>query len=61
LITFFTVAAVTAGASLHWLHDGDLLAAVQPVVAEWDAELLARDAGLAPSPPDTLEETAPSP
>jgi len=46
LITFAAVAAATATASLWWLHDGDLAEAVQPVVAEWDADLLARNAGV---------------
>ena len=51
LPTFLAVAAATATACLWWLHDGDLAEAVQPVLAEWDAELLARDAGIAePSP-----------
>lgn len=44
--TFVVVALSTAVGSLWWLHEGDLAEAVQPVVAEWDAELLARNAGL---------------
>ncbi len=54
LLMFFAVAAATATAVLYWLHDGDLAAAVEPVVAEWDADLLVQQAGLgdldAPTP-----------
>lgn len=50
LITFLTVAAVTAFFLTHWLNDGDVIGAVTPVVAEWDAELLARDAGVGGAP-----------
>jgi len=61
-LTFLAVAGVTAGAALHWLHDGDLAAAVQPVMAEWDADLLARNAGLgspASEPePDALQDAS---
>lgn len=46
LITFLTLAAITSVGLLNWLVDGDILATVEPVVAEWDAELLARRAGL---------------
>ena len=53
LITFLTVATATAILMLSWLHDGDLYSAVEPVVAEWDAELLARNAGIAT---DELQE-----
>ncbi len=53
LITFFAVAVATAVLLLRWLHDGDLVSAVRPVVAEWDADLLARNAGL---PADGLQE-----
>lgn len=49
LVTFFAVATATAVLILNWLNDGDIYAAVEPVVAEWDAELLARNAGLQPS------------
>lgn len=48
LITVLFVAAITATGSLWWLHDGDLQDAVKPVLTEWNADLLARDAGLAP-------------
>ena len=50
LFTFLAMTVITAVAALHWLHDGDLAAAVEPVLAEWDAELLARNAGLAEAP-----------
>jgi len=57
LLTFFAVAAMTATAVLYWLHDGDLAAAIEPVVAEWDADLLVQEAGLGhldepPAPPE---------
>ena len=48
-LTLLTVAASTAVGTLWWLHDGDLSEAVEPVLAEWDADLLARDAGLTPA------------
>lgn len=63
--TFFIVAIATAVGSLWWLHEGDLAEAVDPVVAEWDADVLARDAGIVPAasgaeggqdPQDTLPE-----
>lgn len=50
LITFLAVAAATALLLTHWLNDGDVLGVVQPVVAEWDAELLARNAGVGGAP-----------
>jgi len=40
------VAAATAVGVLWWLNDGDLRGAIEPVLAEWDADTLARDAGL---------------
>ncbi|MCB9673885.1 MAG: hypothetical protein H6737_02150 [Alphaproteobacteria bacterium] len=46
LITFLLVATCTAAGTLWWLHDGDLVEAVQPVMVEWDAEGLARNAGI---------------
>jgi len=45
-LTFLLSVAVTAIGSLYWLHDGDLAEAIEPVFAEWNAELLARDAGI---------------
>ncbi|MEZ4317693.1 MAG: hypothetical protein R3F61_09315 [Myxococcota bacterium] len=46
LVTFLLVAVFTAAGSLWWLHDGDLVEAVQPVMVEWDADGLARNAGI---------------
>ena len=46
LLTFIGVALATAAFTLNWLHNGDWEKAVEPVIAEWDAELLARNAGL---------------
>ena len=63
LATVLIVAAATAVGLLYWLHDGDLRDAVSPVVPsalpDWDADRLARAAGLdrraepAASPPPT--------
>ena len=47
LVTFLIIASSTALGSLWWLHDGDLEQAIEPVFAEWDADLLARNAGVA--------------
>lgn len=60
LMTVVLVAALTSAGSLWWLHDGDLEAArdtVAPVVAEWNAELLANDAGV---PSSSRASTQPS-
>ena len=46
LATIVIIAGVTATATLWWLHDGDLGEAVRPVLQQWDAELLLRDAGV---------------
>lgn len=46
LLTFLAVAVGTAGLGLWWLYEGDLAQAVEPVVARWDADTLARDAGV---------------
>ncbi len=51
LVTFTAVAALTCGACLWWLHDGDVADAVRPVLPEWDAAELARRAGVAQDPP----------
>lgn len=51
LVTFVLVAAGTAIGLTWWLHDGDLPAALEATVgspAEWDADLLLRDAGIEP-------------
>ena len=55
-LTFALTAAATAVGTLYWLHDGALTEAVEPVIAEWNAELLARDAGLV-EPGASTEET----
>lgn len=67
VITFLAVTALTAGGALYWLYDGDLdraARAVEPAITEWNADLLAQDAGVpvdapaspAPiSPPDEAE------
>jgi len=59
-LTFALTAAATAIGSLYWLHDGDLAEAVDPVIAEWNAELLARDAGIVP-PTEDADKTPPTP
>lgn len=46
LLTFLAITVITATASLWWLHDGDLAEGVQPVMVEWDADSLARNAGI---------------
>ena len=60
-LTFLLATAVTAVGSLYWLHDGDLAQAVVPVLAEWNAELLAQDAGLAEPAPNELQDESTSP
>lgn len=50
LITIVVVAIATCAAALWWLHDGDLREAVEPVLVDWDAATLARDAGLPEDP-----------
>lgn len=57
LLTFVIVAAVTAASASAWLYDGDLVAAVEPVIPaqaiEWNAEALAAREGIvAPPPPE---------
>jgi hypothetical protein len=46
LVTFLLVTVATAVGTLYWLHDGDLRAAAEPVVAEWNTDLLLQEAGL---------------
>lgn len=58
LITLLITAACTATGTLYWLHDGDLRDAVEPVVAEWNAELLARQAGIGTQPGGAPEADA---
>lgn len=49
-LTFVVVAAVTAIASTSWLYDGDVLAAVAPVVpVAWNADQLAAEQGIVPA------------
>ncbi|MCB9669071.1 MAG: hypothetical protein H6736_21025 [Alphaproteobacteria bacterium] len=50
LVTFLVVTFVTATAALWWLHDGDIAEGVKPVMVEWDAESLARNAGIGEAP-----------
>jgi hypothetical protein len=50
LITVLVVAIATCAAALWWLHDGDLREAMEPVLVDWDATTLARDAGVPEEP-----------
>ena len=50
-ITFLLVALGTAVGGLWWLVDGDLTEVVDPQLVDWDAELLALDAGVSPEIP----------
>ena len=47
-ITFLLVTLGTAAGGLWWLVDGDLTEVVDPELVDWDAELLALDAGVVP-------------
>jgi len=65
-LTFLVVAVCTAAASSAWLYDGDLAAAVAPVVpftAEWNADALAAKEGIVPAavPVPTAVPTVPAP
>lgn len=51
LATILLITVATAAGSLYWLHDGDLAAAVEPLKAEWNADVLAADAGVTEAPP----------
>jgi hypothetical protein len=46
--TFFGVAIATSGGLLFWLHDGDVRAALDEsrTAVRWDADALAREAGI---------------
>ena len=55
--TFVIVMVLTAAGALWWLHDGDVAAAVG-VLPKWDAQALARDAGV---PADGVPPTAITP
>lgn len=50
LLAILVIAAATCTGVLWWLHDGDLQAAVEPALTEWDAPTLARDAGVVEDP-----------
>lgn len=45
-LTYVGVTTATALALLWWLYGGDLGAAVEPMVAQWNADSLAEDAGI---------------
>lgn len=64
LLTFLIVAAVTAASTSAWLYDGNLVAAVEPVIPaqaamEWNARALASREGvvLEPAPAEDEAET----
>ncbi len=44
---FLLTTSVTAGGILWWLHDGDLIAAIEPIIADWSREGLVTE-----TPPD---------
>jgi hypothetical protein len=55
LLTFAIVAAVTAASTSAWLYDGNLVAAVDPVISteaamEWNARALESREAPAPAP-----------
>ena len=56
LITVLVVAVCTSVGSLYWLHDGELEEAVVPVLEEWNADQLARDAGLLEPSPESVPD-----
>ena len=56
LLTFVIVAAVTAASTSAWLYDGNLIAAVDPIIPaqaalDWNAQALASREGIAPAAP----------
>jgi hypothetical protein len=53
LITFILVSTLTAIALTAWVNDLEFYETIEPVIAEWNADLLARDAGLPPDSPTT--------
>ena len=59
VVTFFAVAAATAGGLLFWLHDGDLKSAIEESRAgvRWDADALAREAGIVARDPASTPPT----
>ena len=57
LFTFVVVAVSTASGLLWWLHEGDMDAILEDgkvTLARWDADGLARDAGVTASPDPAL-------
>lgn len=61
VITGAIVAIVTAGGLLYWLHDGNWRSALADgrTAARWDADALARDAGMATQDPAPAAPTGP--
>ncbi len=59
VVTFFAVAMATAGGLLFWLHDGDVKAALEEgrSAVRWDADALAREAGIVSRDPSTTAPT----
>ena len=58
-VTFCVVAATTAGGLLFWLHDGDVKAALEEgrSAVRWDADALAREAGIVSRDPASVAPT----
>ncbi len=50
LITIVVTAALTTVGSLYWLHDGDLDEAAELYTPDWNAEVLAKNAGIEEAP-----------
>lgn len=57
--TFFAVALTTAGGLLFWLHDGNVQAALAEgrSAVRWDADALAREAGIVSRDPASTAPT----
>ena len=51
LFTFVLISACTAIAVTAWVNDIEIYKAIEPVIAEWNADLLAQDAGVPPKTP----------
>jgi hypothetical protein len=58
LLTFLVTALITAATTSAWLYDGDLVAAVSPVLPEWNAAALAEREGIG-APPTRAEAAVP--
>lgn len=63
LLTFVIVAAVTAASTSAWLYDGNLIAAVDPIIPaqaalDWNAQALASREGIAPGTPASAPASA---